>query len=81
MEVDCAAQGGVCDDEQEFFVSIVGLRNRYSTSRGAEPYEEIYFETLDQTGSHQIDTSNKAAFNEDLTPGTVTMNEGLIALS
>lgn len=79
MEMNCSP--ALCSDNHIFSVTIDGLRNRQSTTRGAQPYQEIYFETFEPTGQFQVDYSGFMEFVDDLTPGEITLRSDSITLS
>ena len=72
LQVSC--EDGLCPDAHYLPASLSGFRNRYSLARGPTPYEEVYFETFDPTGTHQIDTSPSTAFVDELMVGTASIN-------
>lgn len=76
-----ACQDGLCYDDHVFSVTINGLKNRYSTYRGALPYEEVFVETYDTTGENKVDFSSPAAFEGELEPGTVEIKPDSFAIS
>ena len=79
LQVSC--EDGLCPGAHFFPVSVTGLKNRYSAARGPLPLEEVYFETFDATGAHQVDYSPAAGFIDELTSGTAAIDVGTFQLT
>ena len=62
-------------------MTINGLQNRLSTARGTQPYQEVFFETFEPSGQHQVDFSGYMEFSDELVPGTINLVYDSMVLS